>query len=301
MGAASPLASLAATRKVLNAHGLAAKHALGQNFLVNDGVIAKILNLSGACEEDMVLEVGPGIGTLTTALLPRVNHVISVERDPDLIPVLGQTCAEWINRFTLLNRDAMGLTTEDLRAAYPEALPNKLIANLPYVVATALVLDYFTDLPHLDSATVMVQKEVAQRMMAVPGTKDYGAYSVKLQLRAKEAGHFLVKPASFFPPPKVDSMVIRLDRTSVFGSDGAPLSQEVLQTAEMLADAAFAQRRKTLSNSVKGYFSGRAQGEEQVEKFFAALDTLGIERTRRGETLSVDEFVKLAELFVKMP
>ena len=188
MPTTSPLASLKATRAVLEAHGLAAKHALGQNFLVNDGVVAKILALSGASEDDTVLEVGPGIGTLTTALLPRVGHVVAVERDPELIPVLHETCADFADRRTLLNRDGMGLTPADLVTAYPVAAPNKFIANLPYVVATALVLDYFRDLPSLESATVMVQREVAERMMAHPSTKEYGAYTVKLALRARATG-----------------------------------------------------------------------------------------------------------------
>ncbi len=299
MPATSSLASLSATRKVLDAYGLSAKHALGQNFLVNDSVVAKIIALSETCATDVALEVGPGIGTLTSALLPRCAHVVAIERDPELIDVLHDTCGTWEERLTLLNRDAMGLTQADLTCAFA-TLPNKLIANLPYVVATALVLDYFCDLPCLESATVMVQKEVAQRMMAQPGTKDYGAYSVKLQLRAREAGHFLVKPTSFFPQPKVESMVIRLNRAPVTGTNGAPLTPEILRTADMLADAAFAQRRKTLNNSVKGYFAGRANGEEYADRFFSALKETNIDPSRRGETLSVREFVQLAELFTEM-
>ena len=299
MPTASPLASLKATRSVLERHGLAAKHALGQNFLVNDGVVAKILVLSGACEDDTVLEVGPGIGTLTTALLPRTAHVIAIERDPELIPVLGETCAAWADRLTLLNRDAMGLSPADLACAWPAAAPNKLIANLPYVVATALVLDYFRDLPSLHSATVMVQREVAERMMAAPGTKDYGAYTVKLQLRAQPAGHFAVKPESFHPAPKVTSMVIRLDRRTPAGADGTPLTPEVLAAADMLADAAFAQRRKTLANSLKGYFAGRTDGPALTSRAFAALAAAGIDPARRGETLTLSEFANLSEIFTK--
>lgn len=298
MPPASPLASLAATRRVLDAHGLAAKHALGQNFLVNDGIIAKILALSEAAPADTVLEVGPGIGTLTTALLPRVAHVIALERDPDLIPVLHETCAPWADKLTLINRDAMGLTPTDLAAAHPTA-PEKLIANLPYVIATALVLDYFCTLPSLQSATVMVQREVGERMMARPGTKDYGAYSVKLALRVRATGHFLVQPASFFPPPKVTSMVVRLDREPALGTNGLPLPPKVLHAADTLADAAFAQRRKTLANSCKGYFAARADGAAQFERARAAFVAAGIAETRRGETLSPAEFSLLAELFAE--
>ena len=299
MTKASPLASLGATRTVLEAHGLAAKHALGQNFLVNDGVVGKILALSGACETDTVLEVGPGIGTLTTALLPRVGHVIAVERDPELIPVLEETCAPWRERLTLLERDAMGLTSEDLRAAWPEALPNKLVANLPYVVATALVLQYLRELPSLESATVMVQKEVAERMMAAPGTKEYGAYTVHLGLRAREAGHFTVAPSSFHPAPKVWSTVIRLERAVALGSDGKPLSPAVLSAADVLADAAFALRRKTLANSFKGYFAGTGAPED-FRRAEAALAEARIDARRRGETLSIREFIGIAEIFAKI-
>ena len=299
MPAASPLASLSATRRVLEAHGLSAKHALGQNFLVNDGVVAKILALSEVGEADTVLEVGPGIGTLTCALLPRAAHVVAVERDTELVPVLGETCAPWSGRLTLLNRDAMGLLPADLQTAWPTAPPNKFIANLPYVVATALVLDYFRDLPSLESATVMVQREVAERMMAAPGTKNYGAYTVKLRLRAQHAGHFTVKPESFHPAPKVTSTVIRLDRRTPASSDGSPLSPEVLAAADMLADAAFAQRRKTLANSLKGYFAGRDDGQEQLERAFAAADAAAIDTARRGETLAPAEFIALAEFFAE--
>ena len=297
MSAASPLASLSATRRVLAAHGLEAKHALGQNFLVNDGVVQKILTLSGACDKDTVLEVGPGIGTLTTALLPRVDHVVAVERDADLIPVLRETCASWEEKLTLLNRDAMGLIPADLAQAWTAA-PNKLIANLPYVVATALVLDYFRDLPSLDSATVMVQREVAERMMAAPGTKAYGAYTMKLALRARPAGRFVVQPTSFHPAPKVVSMVIRLDRVQPAATDGGELAPEVLVAADMLADAAFAQRRKTLANSLKGYFAGRGDGTG-AERAMEAMAAAGIDTARRGETMSVAELVRAAEIFTK--
>ncbi len=299
MPVTSPLASLKATRAVLEAHGLAAKHALGQNFLVNDGVVAKILALSGACEEDTVLEVGPGIGTLTTALLPRVGHVIAIERDTELVPVLGETCAPWADRLTLLNRDAMGLTPADLAAAWPGAAPNKFIANLPYVVATALVLEYFRELPSLESATVMVQREVADRMMAHPSTKEYGAYTVKLALRARAAGQFTVQPSSFHPAPKVTSAVIRLDRRQILDEAGHPLTEEGLSTADMLADAAFATRRKTLNNSFKQYFAGRKDGEAGLARAREAAAAAGIDLARRGETLSPEEFVILAREFLR--
>ncbi|EJW91922.1 dimethyladenosine transferase, partial [gut metagenome] len=164
--------------------GLATKKALGQNFLVNDAIIAKICELSEVSESDRVLEVGPGIGTLTVALLARAARVLSVERDADLPAVLAETCADFDN-FTLLSKDALNLTQTDLDEAFGEAsralaAPNKFVANLPYAVAATLVLDYFQRFKSVQSATVMVQSEVADRMMAKIGTKDYAAYTVKL-------------------------------------------------------------------------------------------------------------------------
>ena len=136
-------------------------------------------------------------------------------------------------------------------------LPNKLVANLPYAVAATVVLDYFERFASLESATVMVQKEVADRMAASPGTKNYGAYTVKLRLYAEPAGRFAVGPGNFFPPPRVESAVLRLNRRPVFDDQGVPLDADAIAAACTMAEAAFATRRKTLSNSCKTYFAGR--------------------------------------------
>jgi ribosomal RNA small subunit methyltransferase A len=196
----SSLASVSATRAVLEAHGLATKKSLGQNFLVNDDVIRRICELSGVGPVDDVVEVGPGIGTLTVALLARARRVVSIERDPDLPAVLAETCAPWADRFTLISNDALAVQPDDLPFA-----PTAFIANLPYAVAATLVLDYFERFDSIQRATVMVQAEVADRMMAQPGTKNYGAYTVKLALFARPASRFKVAPGNFFPPPHVDS------------------------------------------------------------------------------------------------
>ena len=165
---------------MLEAHGLTAKYSLGQNFLVNDAILQKIVALAEVAPDDAVLEVGPGIGTLTMALLQHAGRVVSVERDADLPAVLAETLAPWADRFALVQKDALDLATADLsdalaRLGAPETAPGKLVANLPYAVAATVVLDYFEQFPSLESATVMVQKEVADRMAAVPGTKNYGA------------------------------------------------------------------------------------------------------------------------------
>ncbi|WP_303248833.1 16S rRNA (adenine(1518)-N(6)/adenine(1519)-N(6))-dimethyltransferase RsmA [uncultured Slackia sp.] len=298
MSHVSYLASPSATRAVLERHGLATKKALGQNFLVNDSVIARICELSEVCADDAVLEVGPGIGTLTVALLARAGRVLSVERDTDLPAVLAETCADFDN-FTLLSKDALTLSQADLDEAFGEAAaqgeaPNKFVANLPYAVAATLVLDFFQRFSSLQCATVMVQSEVADRMMAKMGTKDYGAYTVKLNLIAKPTGRFQVGPGNFFPPPRVTSAVIRLDRRDDLG-----ITAEEAAVASLMADAAFATRRKTIANSMKTFFSGRKGCDGVVEKLPAILEGAGIDARRRGESLTLEEFIGLGAAYTE--
>ncbi|HIW75432.1 MULTISPECIES: 16S rRNA (adenine(1518)-N(6)/adenine(1519)-N(6))-dimethyltransferase RsmA [Gordonibacter] len=285
----SPLASPTATRAVLEAHGLTTKYSLGQNFLINDAILQKIVALAEAGPTDRVLEVGPGIGTLTVALLKHVSQVTSVERDPDLPAVLAETLTPWADRFTLVEKDALDLTTADLPYE-----PTKLVANLPYAVAATVVLDYFEHFPSITSATVMVQKEVADRMAATPGSKNYGAYTVKLRLFAEPAGRFAVGPGNFFPPPRVESAVLRLNRRAAWDDAGTPLSPEEMQATCRMAEAGFANRRKTLSNSCKTYFAARgAEGARIAAELPRLFEQAGIDPTRRGETLNLEEFICL--------
>lgn len=277
----SYLASVCATREVLQAHGLATKKALGQHFLINDGVVKRICDLSELNAGDDVLEIGPGIGTLTVALLQRAGQVVAIERDEDLPTVLDETCAPWADHFTLINRDALEVAPADLPFA-----PVKLVSNLPYAVAATLVLDYFERFESMQSATVMVQSEVADRMCAKVGTKNYGAFTVKLSLFANPAGKFQVSPGNFFPPPRVNSTVLRLDRVDL-GMD----SSHRRATATM-ADAAFATRRKTLANSCRSYFAQRPDAIALLPQVFSEA---GIDSKRRGETLSLDEFSALGK------
>ena len=310
----SPLASVSETRATLEAHGLSTKYSLGQNFLINDGILQKIVALADLKPDDYVLEVGPGIGTLTIALLKTAGRVLSVERDPDLPAVLVETLAPWSDRFTLISKDALDLTTKDVQTASapsvilsgarsaeskdpvqgPRLLPNKFVANLPYAVAATVVLDYFELFPSLDSATIMVQKEVADRMAARPGSKNYGAYTVKLRLYAEPAGRFAVGPGNFFPPPRVDSAVLRLNRRPVCDDAGVPLDAVAIAAACTMAEAAFATRRKTLSNSCKTYFAGRgAAGARIIAALPQLFERAGIDPKLRGETLDVPAFVRL--------
>lgn len=305
----SPLATPSATRAVLERHGLYTKYALGQNFLVNDDVVRKIVELAKLAGEDHVLEVGPGIGTLTCALLQKAGRVTSVEMDNDLPAVLSDTLSPWADRFTLLHMDALDLKEDQLSPAsspqedmpaspgaedslHARTFPNKLVSNLPYAVAATIVLDYLQRFDFLECATVMVQKEVADRMMARPGTKTYGAYTVKLGLVSTPAGRFGVAPGNFFPPPHVESTVIRLNRTIARDEHGAMLTSEQLDATCTMADAAFATRRKTIANSCKTYFANKPEVQASLPAIFESAD---INPKRRGETLSQAEFIRLGD------
>lgn len=276
--AVSPLATPTATQAVLADHGLWTKKRLGQHFLVDDNVVGRILDLSALSGDEKVVEVGPGIGTLTVALCRVAGTVTAVERDPDLLPVLAETTAEYTN-LRVIGGDAASVSAAELAA--PFGAPEALVANLPYAVAATVVLRFFELLPSLRFAVVMVQAEVARRMAASPGGRDYGAYSVKLQLLAEATGRFAVPRSCFLPPPRVDSTVIRLERRTRTPSPAA------LEDAIAAAEAAFAQRRKTLRNSLRGALDAPA------DVVAAALDAARIDGGVRAETLAPYDFVTL--------
>lgn len=278
----SRLANIRETRAVLERFGLATKHRLGQNFLVNDEVIGRIVELADLGRDDVVLEVGPGIGTLTVAMLARVRAVCSIEADRELESVLAETCADHSEKFFLTMGDALRVGPQNLQADGTLPPPNKFVSNLPYQVAATLILRNFEEFPSLESATVMVQAEVADRICALPGSKIYGAYTAKLALWARPAGRFEVGPGNFMPPPHVDSAVVRLDR------GGEPLSGGLSRAEVATAiDAAFAQRRKTIRNSM----SSNGFDKEALDEAFAST---GIAPNARAETLAPSDFVRLA-------
>ncbi len=300
----SPLTSVSATRSVLEAHGLATKKSLGQHFLINDGVVERICRLAEISSNDLVIEVGPGIGTLTVPLLRSARAVVSVERDKDLIPVLQETCSEYRDRFCLIHKDALELGLEDIQEAFGalgacegagwESRTMKMAANLPYAVAATLVLSFFERFSFLESATVMVQKEVADRMAAKPGTKDYGAYTLKLSLFAEVRDRFTVGAGNFFPPPRVDSAVVRLDRATPSYEDGSLVGPDVIEATALMADAAFAHRRKTIANSCKTFFSAQGEAFGKAAGLLGQIfEDAGIDPGVRGESLSRAEFVAL--------
>ena len=275
----SYLANQRETRAVLERHGFSLKHRLGQNFLVSDAVIGRILSLAELVPDDVVYEVGPGIGTLTTAMLPHVRTVVAVEADRSLPPVLAETCARDGERLALVQGDALRVTPEVLVAA-AGAEPTKLVSNLPYQVAATVVLGTFERMDSVQRAVVMVQAEVADRMAASPGTKAYGAYTAKLALYGKVCGRFEVGPHNFMPPPHVDSAVVRIDRE--------PIPCEDVERVCAVIDAAFAQRRKTIRNSM----AARGFDKNVLDAAFTAAD---IDPRARAETLAPADFVRLAD------
>lgn len=290
MSKLSYLASVSNTRSVLEQYGLMTKKALGQHFLINDGIVQRICDLAELTSYDRVVEIGPGIGTLSVALLQRAGKLVAIERDTDLPQVLAQTCEPWQDTFTLISADALEVSPGDLPFA-----PNKLVANLPYAVAATLVLDYFERFSSIESQTIMVQAEVADRMCAKIGTKNYGAYTVKLGLWARSVGRFSVSEGNFFPPPRVKSAVIRLDRKS------DTLPDEVRKATMVMADAAFATRRKTIANSMKTYFTNPQTADAlMVSRIPDLLDHAGIAPAARGESLGQDEFIALGKAYLEM-
>lgn len=295
------LANQRATKETLERFGLATKYRLGQNFLVQDHIIEKIVQLAEVQPTDVVVEVGPGLGTLTVALLDRARAVCSLEADSELEQVLALTCKEpHPDSFALVMGDALAITPQKLAEAYntlptvahdaatSAPMPTKFVSNLPYQVAATLILKFFQELPSLERAVVMVQAEVADRISAKPSTKAYGAYTAKLSLFAQVTGRFEVGPGNFMPPPRVNSAVVRLDRTQARN----PLTSKLLSEEELLhtmsvIDAAFAQRRKTIRNSM----SASGFDKDKLDQAFLAT---GIAPTVRAEVLTSQDFICLA-------
>jgi len=275
----SYLANARETRAVLERHGFSFKHRLGQNFLINDDVIGRILGLAELDDSDVVYEIGPGIGTLTVAMLPHVRAVVAVEADKTLPPVLADTCARDGEKLVLVQGDALRVTAEGLTTAAGES-PTKLVSNLPYQVAATVILGTLQHMASVRRLVVMVQAEVADRIAATPGTKEYGAYTAKLALWGRVTGRFEVGPGNFMPPPHVDSAVVRIDRIEPPAVD--------LEGVALAIDAAFAQRRKTIRNSM----AARGYHKDVLDQAFAAA---GIDPRTRAETLCTADFVRLQE------
>ena len=302
------------TAKLMEELGCSTKKRFGQNFLVDAGILERIMDGSGITGGDTVLEIGPGIGTMTQAIAERAGKVIAVEIDRDLIPVLERTLAGYGN-VTVINKDILETDLETIDGLLPEGGSYKVVANLPYYITTPIIMKLLESSAPIESITVMVQKEVAERMEAAPGGKEYGALSVAVQYYCEAEILTNVPSCCFLPRPKVDSAVIRLTRRETpeeirctqvrknaaaaeTAKDGTAVrtgrTVTVSDPAYMfrLVKAAFAQRRKTLANTLKNDPSLGLSREQVTD----ALNRMGLEEDIRGERLSTARFAELSNL-----
>ena len=274
------------TIQTIKKYEFAFQKKFGQNFLIDDHVITKIINAAEITKDDLVLEIGPGIGTMTQYLAESARKVIAVEIDKNLIPILGETLAEYDN-VTVINEDILKLDINRLVEEENAGKPIKVVANLPYYITTPIIMGLFESHVPLQSITVMVQKEVADRMQVGPGTKDYGALSLAVQYYAKPYIAANVPPNCFIPRPGVGSAVIRLTRY-----EEPPVTVKDESLMFKLIRASFNQRRKTLQNGIANS-PELPYSKAQVEK---ALEKMGLAANVRGESLTLAEFAKLSDI-----
>ena len=272
----------AEVRRLAEELGIRPTKKLGQNFVHDPNTVRKIVAAAGLTEDDVVLEVGPGLGSLTLALLPAAKQVVAVEIDPPLAQRLPQTVGEMdpdnAGKLHVVLKDAMKVTQEDLPVQ-----PTAIVANLPYNVAVPVVLHLLAELPSLQKGLVMVQAEVADRMAAKPGNKIYGVPSVKLAWYAESKKAGAIGKNVFWPAPNVDSGLVWFQRHE------KPLSTVDRKKLFAIVDAAFAQRRKTLRAALKGWAGNPGNIDELLAK-------AGVDPQVRGEQLSVIDFIRIAEV-----
>lgn len=272
------------TIAVLQKYNFMFQKKFGQNFLIDTHVLDKIIRSAEITSDDMVLEIGPGIGTMTQYLAQAAGKVIAVEIDKALIPILEDTLDGFEN-VTVLNEDILKVDVAGLAQRENGGRPIKVVANLPYYITTPIIMGLFENHVPVKSITVMVQKEVAERMQVGPGTKDYGALSLAVQYYAKPYIVANVPPNCFMPRPKVGSAVIRLERY-----ENPPVQVDDEKLMFKIIRASFNQRRKTLANGLKNS-PELDYTKEQVE---AAIDSLGKGASVRGEALTLEEFATLS-------
>ena len=281
------LASPAVVKRLLQEHGFRFSKSLGQNFLIDEDALDKIVDGAGVNDTSNVLEIGPGFGALTQRLCARAKKVCAIELDEGAVAVLRGVLGECDN-FSLVQGDVLKLDLPQLLQEQFGAEPVQVVANLPYYITTPILMMLIESGLPLSSITVMVQKEVADRMVAAPGKKDYGALSVAVQYRCMANLVVTVGPESFLPPPKVSSSVVRLDMREL-----PPVSVSDEKQFFRVVRAAFATRRKTLPNALAAGGFTMPKGE-----IAALLNALSIDPMRRGETLSLQEFAAISEKIV---
>ena len=274
------------TIAVLQRYGFNFQKKYGQNFLIDTHVLDKIIGAAQIGPDDFVLEIGPGIGTMTQYLAEAAREVIAVEIDTKLIPILQDTLKEYDN-VTVLKEDILKVDIRKIAEEKNGGKPIKVVANLPYYITTPIIMGLFESEVPLDSITVMVQKEVADRMQVGPGTKDYGALSLAVQYYAEPYIVANVPPNCFIPRPAVGSAVIRLTRYQE-----KPVKVNDASFMFKIIRASFNQRRKTLQNGLYNSSELRIPKEKTV----AALEEMGLTPTIRGEKLSLEEFAQLSDI-----
>lgn len=278
------------TLAVINRYEFAFQKKFGQNFLIDQGIVEKIVREAGVTKDDFVLEIGPGIGTMTQILCENAREVAAVEIDRKLIPILNNTLSEYDN-VTIINDDILKVDINKLAEEKNGGRPIKVVANLPYYITTTIIMGLFESHVPLDSITIMVQKEVADRMQTGPGSKDYGALSLAVQFYAKPEIVVNVPPECFMPRPNVGSAVIRLKR-----HETRPVDVKDEKLMFRIIRASFNQRRKTLANGL----NNSPEIGYTKEQIAAAIEELGRGASIRGEALTLEEFARLSNIFSSM-
>lgn len=274
------------TIEVLQKYHFVFQKRFGQNFLIDEHVLEKIIESSGITKDDFILEIGPGIGTMTQYLAEAAREVAAVEIDSSLIPILKDTLKDWDN-VSVINNDILKTDIKKIADEKNGGKPVKVVANLPYYITTPIIMGLFESHVPIDSITIMVQKEVADRMQEGPGSKEYGALSLAVQYYAKPEIVVNVPPSCFMPQPKVGSAVIRLTRHSE-----PPVTVKSEKLLFQVIRASFNQRRKTLANGLANYGSFGLPKEELQ----ACIEKLGVPVNIRGEALSLEQFAQLSNI-----
>ncbi len=272
------------TIEILKKYNFNFQKRFGQNFLIDSHILEKIVDAAEITKDDCVLEIGPGIGTMTQYLAESAGEVIAVEIDKSLIPILADTLSPYDN-VTVINEDILKVDIRKLVEEKNQGRPIKVVANLPYYITTPIIMGLFESHVPLKSITIMVQKEVADRMQVGPGTKDYGALSLAVQYYAKPKVITYVSPECFIPRPNVGSAVIRLERY-----EKPPVEAKDEAFMFKVIRAAFNQRRKTLANGL-GNAPDLPVTRQQAQD---ALEALGFSASIRGEALTLEEFARLS-------
>ena len=285
----SELSNFKNTQEIIKKHNFSIQKKYGQNFLIDEHVLNKIIAAAELTEDDYVIEIGPGIGTMTERMAPECRHVTAIEIDKELIPILSETLSGFDN-VDIINEDVLKVDLNKLIAERNDNKPVKVVANLPYYITTPIIMSLLENKIPIDKITVMVQKEVADRMMVGPGTKDYGALSLAVQYYAKPYIVANVPMNCFIPRPNVASAVIRLTCHKE-----PPVTVKDEKLMFNLIRASFNQRRKTLINGISN-FSGLSFTKEQVAM---ALNSIGLSENIRGEALDLEKFAKLSDALLE--